>query len=178
MEMTILYGFGPNANPFHAAQDGSVGGQFVFEAFLGGGTEPEDLVYKATFEFWTYSRPNGGAGIGIGLVQNLSAASITPLHFSSLTFVDGYTVTLNDLSGEISLGEFAEGESKIFNTRTSLVVIASSYEHTVNANYSDPGDFGTFQRATPMSPVPLPAAGLMLLAGLFGLGVIRKTRLS
>ncbi len=181
MTMTILNAYGPNVNPFTSPQDGSAGGRFLFEAFTaeGSGANGSLSVFRAEAEFWVYGNPmSGGASIEFGTVSGMSVANIQQIQSSGPGFTEGYSVTLGELSGSISLGNFAENESRLFQVQTTLIAIGSSYEHDIVATYQDPGTFNGFRRAVsaPVSTVPLPAAGWLLLVAVCGMGAARRSR--
>lgn len=96
---------------------------------------------------------------------------------------DGFTFSVGAISGSFDLGTFAAGET--INVTSSLIaraytpgVAIDSEPITINTFSSDPVNLSnignlSFEPTDP-SPIPLPAAGWLLVAAFGGLGLMKR----
>jgi len=111
------------------------------------------------------------AGVTTENVENFDVTVTENSIFGSTLF------EVDDISGAISLGTFASGETisveSILIARSYATNILDEITNSVGAESSDPvtiSSVGTLRStAVNMAPVPLPAAGWMLIAGVGGL---------
>jgi hypothetical protein len=139
-----------------------------------------DVLGKTTFDSTTFER---GQEYTFENVNNFNASiSQDPLNSELFNFV------ISDLSDTIELGVFAGGAD--LNITSTLTAIAQSRsfegENGVGAFSADPitlSSFGNIQSTAvtttpvdPVTPVPLPAAGWMLIAGVGGLSAMKRRK--
>jgi hypothetical protein len=162
-------------NPFeNALPNGEVGVRF--RHVIGDGDL--NVLYDAEAEFWTWANDSSDNKLRseFGALSGFSVDSLVPITgFGG--FIEGYTVNFAPLQETIPFGLFDTGERKEFLVRMEMPVLQSPGEVQIEARMADPGNASlTFTPAGDITPVPLPAAGWMLLAAIGGLCLVNQRR--
>lgn len=111
-------------------------------------------------------------------VQNFTP-SISPIAVGG--FIDAFEFSVDDLSGSIALGDFAAGETFDITSTLTARAFATNFEgeNAVGAFVQDPitiSSFGVRSQPTVSAPIPLPAAGWLLLGALGGLAAMKRRK--
>ncbi|SHL67801.1 VPLPA-CTERM protein sorting domain-containing protein [Roseovarius litoreus] len=112
-------------------------------------------------------------------VQNFTP-SITPLGLGG-GFIEAFEFSVDDLSGSIALGDFGAGETFDITSTLTARAFATNFEgeNAVGAFVQDPitiSSFGLRSQPTVSAPIPLPAAGWLLLGALGGLAAMKRRK--
>jgi hypothetical protein len=111
-------------------------------------------------------------------VQNFTP-SISPIAVGG--FIDAFEFSVDDLSGSIALGDFGAGETFDITSTLTARAFATNFEgeNAVGAFVQDPitiSSFGLRSQPTVSAPIPLPAAGWLLLGALGGLAAMKRRK--
>ncbi|THH39217.1 VPLPA-CTERM sorting domain-containing protein [Aliishimia ponticola] len=168
------------SNPFDGIDDAdsdAAGNKISYEVLLNGTS-----IYSANIELF------GGVddGFTVANVENFTYSVEDVVDPFDPGVVTGQLVTIDDLTETLFLGNFADGETIELETILYSESQATNFEgeQTVGAFFGDPSGLaanglivqGPAVVTPPVSAVPLPAASWMLLAGLGGLGVMRRRK--
>lgn len=158
-------------NPFGGIVD-AVGARFSYDVLLDGTS-----IFSASAEMFGGSDVYQTANVVNATVNNVGFDEVFGGGGSGARF------EVDDIFDTLDLGSIADGDTFNVTATYRVEMLANGFENAVGANFVDPAtiSLGVISATTtttqpPMSAVPLPAAGWMLLAGVGGIAAMKRRK--